>query len=107
MLESNIEKTLKEKLRILGCLVIKCNVEGMAGMPDRLVLIPGGHSVFVELKREGGKPRPLQQHRISELNRLGFDALYINSIEQVLDFVDAVEKQIMERFHEWGIKNDF
>ena len=95
MLESSMEKIFTQKLQKLGCFVIKCKVEGYAGMPDRQVLIPGGISVFIEMKKDGEEPRPLQMYRLKQLNKLGFQAIYINSMGQVQDFVKSVEGQII------------
>lgn len=51
----------------------------MAGIPDRLAILPHGHLAFIELKRPGQKPRPLQQHRINQLNQLGIKALTLDN----------------------------
>ncbi len=61
ILEKEIEKKLKARLERLGCMVLKFTSPGNAGVPDRLVLVPGGTVWFVELKRPGGKLRPLQE----------------------------------------------
>lgn len=60
-LEREIEAKLKAKLEKLGCLVLKFVSPGNAGVPDRIVLIPGGLVVFVELKNERGRLAPLQR----------------------------------------------
>ena len=43
-----------------------------AGYPDRLILLPGGRAVWVELKAPGRKPTKRQWARIEELRALGF-----------------------------------
>lgn len=52
-------------------------------MPDRIVLLPGGHMAFVEVKAPGRKPRPLQTARHRLLRALGFRVYVLDSIEQI------------------------
>lgn len=48
-------------------------VRFMRGWPDRIVLLPGGSMLFVELKRPvGGKFEPLQERVHGKLRSLGF-----------------------------------
>lgn len=57
---------------------------GEAGIPDRLVILPSGKCIFVELKREGEKPRPIQDYRIKQLMYLGCNVLIIDSKEDLI-----------------------
>ena len=68
----------------------------MAGLPDRMVLLPGGEVSFVELKAEGEKPRPLQTavHRI--LAGLGFHVYVIDSKSRVKDYIDEISEEAGE-----------
>ena len=59
VLESRLEARFRDKVKELGGLAIKV-LPAVAGYPDRLVVWPGGQIEFVELKREGEKPRPVQ-----------------------------------------------
>jgi len=74
-LEKQIERYFCSKVKRLGGLAVKLSPAGTAGMPDRLVLLPGRLIVFVAFKAPGKKPRPLQQKRINELQNLGFKAV--------------------------------
>lgn len=60
------------------------------GVPDRLVMLPGGKVGFLELKAPGKKPTALQQHYIDVLSSLGFVAGYADSKESVNNFLDMV-----------------
>ena len=71
MREQRIERQLVQQVSKLGGLALKFVSPGMAGVPDRLLLFPGGKAVFVETKAPGKKPRPLQLHRHEQL-RAGF-----------------------------------
>ena len=57
-----------------GIVTIKLTTLGMygsSGWPDRLCILPGGHTVWVELKRPGGKASALQTKRQQTLKDLG------------------------------------
>lgn len=53
-LEKDIEKKLTSVVRRRGGLCLKWVCPGWAGVPDRIVLLPGGRIIFVELKRPKG-----------------------------------------------------
>ena len=55
----------------------------MSGVPDRIVFLPGGKIIFVELKRPGEKPTPLQDRIIGMLRGLGADVRVVDSMEKV------------------------
>lgn len=83
MREKQIEMKLVEAVRKHGGLCPKFISPGFAGVPDRIVLLPGGHMAFVELKAPGRKPRPLQVLRSEQLKALGFKVYVIDHIEQI------------------------
>lgn len=60
MRESDVERIFVMRVRKLGGQTFKF-APVHAGNPDRIVLLPGGLIVFVELKAEGGKLDPAQQ----------------------------------------------
>ena len=74
-----------------GGRAVKFVSPGNAGMPDRLVLMPGGHASFVELKQPGRKPTALQLARHVQLRALGFDVRVIDSPAAV----DQYAKELM------------
>ena len=63
MREKEIEQKFTLMARRTGGLALKFVSPGMSGMPDRLVLLPGGRMAFVEVKAPGRAPRPLQEAR--------------------------------------------
>jgi len=87
MRERDIETYLREQVRAVGGRAYKFVSPGTAGVPDRLVLFPGGRAFFVELKAPGKKPTPLQQAQHSKLLVLGFRVMVIDSKSGVNDFV--------------------
>lgn len=80
MTEDRVEEHLRKQVKLLGGLCIKLNPFGYAGIPDRLVLLPGGVIAFFELKRPvGGKYEPLQLRWHSKLRKLGFHVFVCNT----------------------------
>lgn len=53
-LEKEIESRLVKLVKRRGGLCLKWVCPGWAGVPDRIVLLPRGRVVFVELKRPKG-----------------------------------------------------
>ena len=83
MREKTIEKKLAQAVKAMGGLCPKFVSPGFDGMPDRLVLLPGGKLAFVEVKAAGCKPRPLQESRHGMLRRLGFQVFVLDRPEQI------------------------
>ena len=83
MREKNIESKLSAEVRKLGGIAPKFVSPGLDGIPDRLILLPGGRIAFAELKAPGKKLRPLQSVRKRQLEVLGFRVYVIDSTEQI------------------------
>ena len=81
--ERLIEQRLVTAVKAKGGIAPKFVSPSFAGMPDRLVLLPGGVFAFAELKAPGMKPRALQVARHEMLRRLGFGVYVIDGIEQI------------------------
>lgn len=83
VLERVIEARLTRRAKAAGGMAIKWTAPGLAGVPDRIVFLPGGHVFFVETKSPGQKLRPLQAHVINRLRTLGATVHVIDSLEGV------------------------
>lgn len=83
MREKTTERKLTEAVMAMGGIAPKLVSPGFDGMPDRLVLLPGGKIAFVEVKRHGEKPRPLQEARHGMLRRLGFKVYVLDDAGQI------------------------
>ncbi len=81
--EKAIEKYLVERCREAGLLCLKYSNPNAVGYPDRLVCLPEGKIVWVELKSKGKKPTKLQQIRHKELQDHGQDVYVIDSKPEV------------------------
>lgn len=89
MLEKQIERKLTEEVKKVNGMCLKQT--GMAGIPDRLILIPGGKMAFVELKAPGEKPRKLQQVRIKQLRKMGFMCFVVDGLEMISNVLDSIK----------------
>lgn len=101
MQERQIERRMCQAVEKLGCTALKFVSPGRSGVPDRIVLCPGGRTIFIELKRPGGKPRPLQMHAIRHLQRLGFPCFVVSTMAEV----EACARQIERMMQEWEEKS--
>lgn len=75
-LESAIQRKIIRRYEKAGYLVVKIELCNKSGFPD-LMLLKDGKASFVEVKRPGQKPRPLQEYRLKELTDAGFDAFVL------------------------------
>lgn len=78
-LESVIQSSLIKRYESQGYFVVKLILTNKSGIPD-LLLLKDGKASFVEVKRHGQKPRPLQQFRIKELQNQGFEVKVIEGL---------------------------
>ena len=69
--EKETEPYLCEQVKQLGGRADKFISPGCAGVPDRIVILPGGHVFFVETKSEGRTSTALQRKIQRELRKLG------------------------------------
>ena len=91
--ERTIEQELAARVKAMGGIAPKFTSPGFDGMPDRLVLLPGGRMGFVELKAPGRKPRPLQLVRHRLLRRLGFKVYVIDEINQIDSVLEEIDHE--------------
>lgn len=88
ILERNIEHAVCSWASEHGFLCLKIR-DVVNGFPDRLFISPNGHTVFIEFKKPGEKPRKLQVHRISELTRRGVPAFWSDNEFECISYLKA------------------
>lgn len=69
--EKSLEKYLLNKAKAWRALCLKYHNGAQSGFPDRLLLLPNGSALWVEVKSKGKKPSKLQTLRHQQLQRLG------------------------------------
>ena len=90
MRERDIEQKMIKAIRKRGGLCPKWVSPGLDGVPDRMLLLPGGRIAFAELKAPGKTIRTQQRYRKAQLERLGFRVYVIDSTEQIGGVLDEL-----------------
>ena len=90
MLESAIEKRMTRRVKDKGGLCLKWAASGTAGVPDRIILLPGGRVIFAELKQAGMDLRELQKYRREQLENLGFEVWALRGTDELEAFFREV-----------------
>lgn len=83
MLERDIEQYLVRRIKRLGGMAEKFTSPGRRSVPDRLVTLPGGRVVFIELKAPGKKPTENQLRDHLRRRDLGCEVMVIDTKEGV------------------------
>lgn len=95
MLEKEIEKKLRTGVKKLGngALCLKFESPGFTGVPDRLILLPGGKIIFAELKKLGKTEKARQLYVQALLRDLGFE---VYSAVDNLEYVNKILEHCKE-----------
>lgn len=83
LLERDLETYFSRQCKKQNLLTLKLNVRYARGWPDRIVVLPAGNTLWVELKRPGGKVSPLQTKLHKELQSRGHSIHVIDSKEGI------------------------
>lgn len=92
MKEYAVEKHLVQKTQECGGICLKFISPGIAGVPDRIVILPGGKIGFAELKAPGKKPRLVQRAVLRVLYRLGCRVAAIDNKKSAEGFIWRLAK---------------
>ena len=90
VLEARLRKAVEER----GGMAVKLTSQLHRGLPDRLVLMPGGKAFFVEVKTTGKKPTKLQAavHRI--LREQGFQVFVVDSEQTLQETLTRIDDEV-------------
>lgn len=83
MLEKTVEGYLRDEVKKQGGLALKFVSPGFTGVPDRLLLLPGGRIAFAETKAPSKTPRSRQKRVHAILTRLDFRVFVPDTKEKV------------------------
>ena len=90
--ETHVEGYLRARVQDVGGLCVKLNPAGYVGIPDRLVLLPGGRVVFAEVKKpQGGVIGRLQYVWRDRLIEMGFAHRFVFTREDVEDMLEVLK----------------
>ena len=87
--EKVLEKYLVSEVKSLGGWAVKLLSGLVTGLPDRLILLPGGVVAFVEVKTTGKKATPRQLIVHKKLTQLGFRVEVLDSKEGINNFINS------------------
>jgi hypothetical protein len=90
MRESFLEQRLVREVERMDGRAPKWVSPGQRGVPDRIVILPGGRTVFVEMKAPGKPLEPLQVRWAKILGELGHRVYKIDSLESIDQFIREV-----------------
>ena len=82
MRESRVEQVLREQVKARGGWAVKF-LPSVSGLPDRIILMPGGRICFVETKAPDGYVKPHQTVIHNRLRALGFEVHVLSSTDAV------------------------
>ena len=91
--EKALEAELRERCKALGWMCIKLTSQYQRGLPDRLILMPGGRVCFAEIKTTGKKPTALQRVTHERLRALGYRV-------EVVDTTSSLDNLIVDLLYE-------
>jgi hypothetical protein len=90
MLEKDVERRLVKGVEALGGKAYKFVSPAHRGVADRLVVLPGGRVLFVEVKTDNGKLSPLQEVFKREAQALGCNYCCVYGAADVDNFLRYV-----------------
>lgn len=90
MRESVIERRFKNEVEKRGGKAPKWVSPGHRGVPDRIAILPGGRTVYVELKAPGKPLEPMQAKWANTLRAMGHTVYKIDSHADINRFMAEV-----------------
>lgn len=85
-LEAALEEFFRRQIRLVGGIAIKM-IPAVRGIPDRLVIMPGGGMHLVELKADGGQLSAVQEEWHARLARTGATVTVLTGREQIKSWI--------------------
>ncbi|MCM3141319.1 VRR-NUC domain-containing protein [Brevibacillus sp. MER 51] len=92
MRESTLERRLVREVERIGGKAPKWVSPGNRGVLDRLVILPNGRTVYVEMKAPGKPLKPLQEKWAKTLRKLGHSVYKIDSNAGIDQFIAEVSQ---------------
>lgn len=89
--ESDIEKWLVGQIKALGGFADKFVSPGNPGVPDRIIVMPGGRIIFAELKTEIGRLSGIQKWQRKRYQEMGVDFRVIKGMSAARELVEELK----------------
>jgi len=87
--ERDIEWLLREGVHARGGMALKFT-SSIRGVPDRIIVMPWGRVVFVELKTRQGRLSYPQEKCIEALRALNAQVAVLRSVDDVMQFLECL-----------------
>jgi hypothetical protein len=81
--ERKLEAYLVDQCKKLGFLCRKVQWLGRSGAPDRVVFLPEGKTLWIELKSPAGRVSEIQRLEFGRMEKLGHDVWIAYTREQI------------------------
>lgn len=95
MLEAQIDKKCHEETKLRGGRLLRMRPPP-AGIFDRLLLMPGGHFCFVEMKTSTGQLNAAQREFKQDLIRMRIPWRVVRSVDEFVALLDQLERIHLE-----------
>ena len=89
--EAQIEAVLRDGIKKMGGIAYKFVSPAHRSVPDRIILLPAGRLIFIEVKRASGKLTSLQAKELGRIAKLGFEVHVLYGEEQIKAFLKGLE----------------
>lgn len=93
--ESEIEAYVKKEIESRGGLFFKFTSPGQTGVPDRIIVMPGGRVFFVEFKTSSGRITKVQAYQLDRLIDLGAEASVIQGMEGAKEWIHDLDEYVI------------
>lgn len=90
--EAKIEEWLVKEVKKLGGIADKFVSPANPGVPDRIIVMPGGRVYFVELKTEIGRLSNIQKWQRQRYRERNADVRVIKGMKQAKEFVEELKR---------------
>lgn len=91
MKEAEIDKKCREETLLRGGVLVRLRPPP-AGICDRLLLMPGGHVIFIEFKTASGQLNAAQRQFLKDLVRMRVPHRVMRTVEEFIALLDWCEK---------------
>ena len=85
-LEAQLEAFFRKRIRLVGGYTIKL-APTEKGIPDRLVIMPGGRMFLVELKTIRGTLSPAQKHWHAKIEAMGGTVVTLAGKDEIVTWI--------------------
>lgn len=96
MREKDIEALFRKGVRELGGMALKWVSPGTNGVPDRIVILPGGRIELVELKTDTGRLSDVQKAVHRKMAKCGVEVKTLYGKEDVITYLETWRERLMK-----------